>query len=468
MRELAISPWPGIWAVGLWILKLFLKLNIGSTLVLALWFGLMAGFHRKRLDLQNVQKKRFEDASIYMDTLLYSFVREGKVIRAFEDVKETLPEGQLKEEVSHALDHMELAFEEDEVLSYGMRCIEAAYPCRRIQNIHNFLLHVEYYGGSLEKPVELLLTDKSRWEARIRAHRKEREAMFGQIIGSAAASILVCGVILYMPVMNMDISQKLVTQVLAVVVLVLDDLIIYAGQKYLTEDWLMVDAMEEDAYYEKKMQEYQTFDLAKEKKLSRILMLLPLMGAAVFLFQGMQVAAAGCMCLALFCGNQHHIGAGLMRRRLLANIQSAFPNWLLDLVLLLQSENVQVAIAKSLEHAPGVLAEELRLLTARLELSPEDAGPYHAFLKEFDLPQVHSAMSMLYSLSIGNSSNGERQIAELIARNMELLDLSDTKRLQDKSSGMYLLFLAPVLTASLKLLVDMAVFLFAFLAQTGV
>ena len=100
-------------------------------------------------------------------------------------------------------------------------------------------------------------------------------------------------------------------------------------------------------------------------------------------------------------------------------------------------------------------------------MEPESVLPYHRFLKSFQIPEVHSAMSMLFSVSMGNSGRADRQIGELIDRNLEMLDVAEKGRLKNLSSGMYLLFLAPVLTASLKLLVDMAVFMMTFLSGAG-
>jgi hypothetical protein len=89
-------------------------------------------------------------------------------------------------------------------------------------------------------------------------------------------------------------------------------------------------------------------------------------------------------------------------------------------------------------------------------------------MQEFQIPEVHAAMSMLFSLSIGNSGGADRQLGELITQNLEMLDVAERERLQDKSSGMYLLFLAPVLTASMKLVVDMALFMLSFLSGSGI
>jgi hypothetical protein len=165
--------------------------------------------------------------------------------------------------------------------------------------------------------------------------------------------------------------------------------------------------------------------------------------------------------------NQHQVGRQLAKKNIIKSVKCAFPVWLMDMILLLQSENVQVALQKSLAHAPGVLARDLQRIVDRLALEPESAEPYHAFMQEFQIPEVHAAMSMLFSLSIGSSGQADRQIGELIERNLEMLDVVEKDRLHDRSSGMYLLFLAPILTASLKLLVDMALFMVSFLAGAG-
>ena len=58
-----------------------------------------------------------------------------------------------------------------------------------------------------------------------------------------------------------------------------------------------------------------------------------------------------------------------MKKNLIADVKSAFPKWLMDLALLIQSENVQVAIQKSREHIPVILKEEVNTLVERLTWS---------------------------------------------------------------------------------------------------
>ena len=71
-------------------------------------------------------------------------------------------------------------------------------------------------------------------------------------------------------------------------------------------------------------------------------------------------------------------------------------------------------------------------------------------------------MGILYSISIGNSGNADKQIGELVDKNLELLDASERDALKRQASGMQVLFLLPVLTASFKLVVDMVVLMMHF------
>ena len=77
-------------------------------------------------------------------------------------------------------------------------------------------------------------------------------------------------------------------------------------------------------------------------------------------------------------------------------------------------------------------------------------------------------MSMLYALSMGNSDRADQQVGKLITRNFSMQDAVETERLHNRNSGLYLLFLAPVVTASFKLLVDMALFMLTFLQSSGI
>lgn len=444
-------------------LHLLLKMNWVTTIIL-LSLGFVAlSRHRKAWILQKNSEKRFFEASLYMDTVLYAFLKEEKIESAVRDTSLTLPEGTMKEAVKRCHERLLMMSDDMCILEESLAGIEQQFPCKRMRDIHEFMIHVEYYGGEIEKPVKLLLEDKSRWGNRIQRAMAERKKKLTDILLSVITSLFICGVILYLPVLDVDISSNWVVQIFTLVVIFVDDLVVLKAQKYLSVDWLNLGLVEDEDYYVKKMQEFKSFDEKKERCLSWILGFIGVtISLALFAFQKQWPACIG-LFLSIFLFQQHRVGHALLRKNISKEIKYAFPNWLLDLVLLLQSENVHVALQKSRMHVPGVLREELEHLLERLEIEPESSKPYHMFLQEFAIPEVHSAMSGLHGLSIGNSSNGDRQISELVARNQTLLDVTESKRLSDAGSGMHLLFLAPVLTASFKLVIDMALLMIYFI-----
>jgi len=445
------------------LLRLILKLNWILTIILLGLAFLLWPVHNKMRKKQKENEKRFLEAALYLDILLYAFLKEEKVEGALKDAVMTLPEGRMKSVAKESLYLLQMDYEDTNLMEESLERIEKEFPCKRIHDAHKFMVHVEYYGGEIERPVKLLLEDKRRWEERIKHMIAERKKKMTEILLSVVVSIIICGVILYLPVLNVDISNNWVIQIFSLVVLLVDDLVILRGQKFLTVDWLNLQLIEDEAYYCKKMNAYKNFDEEKEKRLSLVLGSVVLTGSiGCFVFGREWYCAIGLL-LSVFFFLQHKVGKGLLRRRIIKEVKYAFPNWLLDLVLLLQSENVHMALQKSREHAPGILKEELLLLVERLEMEPESSEPYHLFLKDFSLPEVHSAMSGLYGISIGNAHHGDRQMSELIEKNMELLDREERQRMSDAGSGMYLLFIAPVMTASFKLVVDMALLMITFI-----
>lgn len=419
-------------------------------------------FRRKR-KAAHLQEERFEEAYSYMETAVYNFVRERKIEKTTENLVSILAPGPMRTTVSKALEYMKLTFDETEVYREALSGIEREYTCSKMKTIHDFFYHVETYGGDVKVASAILLEDLNHWQKRIRAAIADRKRMYHQTILSVAASLLICGIVLHMPIRNMDITGNILVQVVGLLTVVADECILLRAQKFLNEDWLQMEApvMEEAAL--QKFRRYQNYSMGKAQKKSYFLAGIGsiLMGFLYFRF-GKWAGFCGLLLVVLFL-NQHKVDVYLLKKSVIKAVQLAFPRWLLDMNLFLQTENVQVSLQKSQMVAPAVLVDELAKLNARLELEAESSGPYHDFLKDFEIPEVHSSMCMLYSISMGNSSYAEEQMKELTRQNMLMMDEAELRRAKDRASGLYLLFLAPVLTASVKLLVDMFVMMFAFL-----
>lgn len=75
---------------------------------------------------------------------------------------------------------MHMTFDETDVMRDSLQMIEREYACSRIKNVHDFIVHVEIYGGAIERPVELLLADKKEvGAADTGVHERARENVCG-------------------------------------------------------------------------------------------------------------------------------------------------------------------------------------------------------------------------------------------------------------------------------------------------
>ena len=125
---------------------------------------------------------------------------------------------------------------------------------------------------------------------------------------------------------------------------------------------------------------------------------------------GRNIPAAGFLAFAAFLFNQHRIGYRIAYDKVVEEINAAFPQWLMQMALLLQSNNVRRSIESSISGAPKILKPELETLVNDLKGMPNSERPYLAFLKRFHLSPVQSAMKMLYSISSLGSGEVATQV----------------------------------------------------------
>ena len=97
--------------VGMYTLHLMLKMHWITTGIVTVYMLLRVREHRRLYRQSNEQKLRFGEVTDYLDTVLYAFLKEGKVETAFEDTQASLVDGPMREAVADALDHMHMTFD---------------------------------------------------------------------------------------------------------------------------------------------------------------------------------------------------------------------------------------------------------------------------------------------------------------------------------------------------------------------
>lgn len=417
---------------------------------------------RKKRELE---QERFSDANIYMEQVLYSFRKTPKILSALTDVEKLFPGGNMETCIQKAVEYIRDTYEEEQIMEKSLGIIEAEYPAQRITYIHRLMLKAERLGGDCESSIRILLKDRDIWEKETISYQKCCQTQKRNITAAVLLSVLLC---LMTPVLcqgslkNVSITDSMVYQLSTLILLLVSMGIYLYTEKYFTRDWLQEKAYKSSESSLQKYTKVTQYDFSKARKKS-LLWSAPagiLMG--ILAWSGHWFLTAMTCPIFIFLLFQHRVDYALAKKSVIHEIRKAFPDWLMEVSLLLQTENVANSIQKSMESAPDILKPELQILIEKLEVTPESNLPYSEFLKDFAIPEVASAMGMLYSISDGGGSDAGIQMEEILERNAEWMGQSEALSNQDKIAKMYLLFLLPALLGALKMAVDMTLILLSF------
>jgi len=305
--------------VGVFALYLTLKLHwITALLVLAVMMVAHPLIRRAKRK-QSQMYAHFTETCLYLETMLHAFSKEGKIQSALEDAEQAVGPGHLQETLQEAKAHLMMTFDESEVTEDSLAIIEGEYPCKRVKNLHSFMMHVEYYGGDITEAVRLMDEERRRWELRILDTIEDRKKGFREVVLSVLASLIICGCVLHMPVIQMDISGHVVIQILAFVMLLLDGLILFRAYRYLQVDWSNLDIFEDGEKTVERLARYRNYNPKKEQRVSIILGgIVALISIPAFVFGKFWMALV-ILTLSIIFLNQHKIGHRLQSRALLGN-----------------------------------------------------------------------------------------------------------------------------------------------------
>lgn len=424
------------------------------------------------------EQKRFADVTTYMEQMLYAYPKSGKVISALRETREIFEEGQMRDKIDEALAYLEAGWAHTEkgVLREALERIEEPYRCVKLASVHELLVNGEEYGGGMENSILLLLNDIEGFKRggyRLQAEKKKSHT--DNIISILTATALCAAALYVLEAMGgmfpgdagVDIFKVTVIQASSVLFLLFMLYVLVKSTRNLTDNWLQKQSLQNEEILLKSYDIVKNYDGLREIKKGLIL-------AAPFLAAG---AAAVClghriigMCGILAAALMllgHRIGYNVARREIHNEMYIALPQWLMQIALLLQSNNVQVSIAKSAESAPPVLKDELESLMERLKRNPGSLKSYTDFCKDFDIPEAGSCMKMLHAISEYGTGDAGAQINSLIRRVNEMQEMADQLRDKELAFRMKMFFSYPVLGATVKLLIDLTVGMLFMLQMLG-
>ena len=404
----------------------FFRLDHMYLFLLCLWCACLFPFFLRNLYRNRYGQRQFVEINSYMEQFLYSFQKSGKILVTLKDVEKLFANGVMHTRIQEAIAYIEDTYDEDYVEKRALAMIEREYPIHHVAMIHRFALQVEEKGGEYGEAIRLMLDARRMWADRSYELLKEKKRKRTQILISVLVSLLLCSVFVYVAErVSLSITGFAVVKVVTLLTLLLDLWILYVADRKLS-----MESMDETYDEKELLRQYEKVKRSEEKK-------------------------------------HAELGTRIAKKNVSRALQKMFPQWLLEVSLLLQSENVQVAIMESYDEAPVLMKPALRELIQKLQLRPTDMEPYLEFLQEYALPEVQSSMKMLYALSEGTGGNANNQISDIIRRNQLLLDQAQKMKNEDALGGLYALFLAPQLTGGAKMLVDMGMLFYAMKATSA-
>lgn len=416
------------------------------------------------------EEKKFEDITAYMEQLLYSFKRQPKILDALQDTLILFREGEAEEQnqlyvaINKAIEHIQNGYTEGNIYHEAFAFIEEEYGCKRLYKIHDFLIKVEGAGGDSSDSLDILLDDRKLWIDRIYELLRDKKNIKVKVTICIGLSFLICGLAIYMLPEEFAISKIAVSQIATTVVIIANMLIWYFVQRKLSGSLTNTD---EDSGFEEIRRRYDFVmhgDLKKAKKKALIASIVLIPAVPIMYFKISALAAVLCVGLIYIVGTQPTRRYRASMRKVKKEVEKVFPEWLMVVSLQLQTDNVYVSISKTIETAPIILREELGVMQKRIEEQTDSLQPYILFFQKLNIPDITSAMKMLYSMAQFGAADIQKQIRGLVQRNAILMDKSERIRMEDHLAGIGFMALLPMLTGVVKMMADLMLVIFSILS----
>lgn len=420
-------------------------------------FVMMNG--RKRI----YEQKRFHNINSYMSQMAQSFSKSENILACLQESIKTFPNGEINQVLREAVKHIENSSDMKEGEKEALLIIEEKYPCERLRVLHEFLLKSER-GGEFKFGLSLLEKIRIQWAKVVLKCQEDLKGACVVTIVEYLILALVCAYVVNRIPGDIAIVNSEPVQVINCF-LVLGFLLIVKKMDKRRSGSLL-QATEELSKEEcDKMFDYvRNFDKKKSMlKMAPIaaiieilFIILTCLKPSVWLISIGTIFVLGIL-------NFHSLAFQITYKQLREEIEKAYPKWLFDVFLLMQDNNVQVSIFKSIEKAPPVLQSELETFKSRLMQNPNSAEIFLSFLAEFNVNGLDDSMRILYSISEDTGLNKEN-IEMAIENNMELLGESECKKIQSKqnlNAAFYFVPMIPCIIAMIGYGIALVVTIFA-------
>lgn len=431
------------------------KLNIAFSLIVVLLFILTTPMMLTYKFKFTYEKNRFSDIVDYMQRLIYSYQKSGKLYTALLDVRKTVSPA-MKKEIDLMINFIDEGVAKENLYKEALGIIESHYKCSRLNTLHAYIIDAEMHGGEGDETLAILLNDIRDWSIRTLDYKSERRGIKSRVIMSILLGLVTVTASLYMvpAEYTSQMMDTMLYQIGTTVVLMLYILLYTYVTKSLSISYLDAEVDDFDLYNRamNRVGKYNKKSIIKRGIICIVLACCFSAITYVLHVPAVAIAIFGLFGLIIYQPIMRHKSD---KKIIIREINKAFPVWIRNLVLLLQTNNVGMSIQKSLITCPPVMKPHVEKLLSEIDKNPTSSEPFENFCSEYDLPDIKTTTSFLYYLSNFGSDEMLGQLDYIIKQNTYLTISEEKIRNSDSLSMMSVLILAPMIISMLKLMLDM-------------
>lgn len=460
----------------------FYSLKIVPIIILAIIFTILTPTMVKAQYRYKYEYNKFDDVSNYLPQLATSFMKTKKIRESLEEVATILNGKRIYNNIMDAIDYIDNAHS-DTLFEDAFALIESEYGCEKMTALHNYLIKVEKEGGEFESTLSLMMSDNQEWIQRTSIYQGRRKSTHMAILIALVMSIVMCGVLnMFIPkniefinnnnetgYISLAISGNIIYQIVSTIFLSLMIGVYTLTQTVMQGSWLKDKGVRKDKEIIKDYQYYKYFDLKTETiKYSIWFVVFAGVAAVTYFILHQTIFAIIFAVTAIYYLTMPKRKLRHTKKRLERDLEKAFPDWVRDVSISLNTQTVQNAVILSEEKVPLVLKPAVIQLIEEFTEDPVSFEPWNHFLEDFDLPEAKAAARTFYSINELSGDTAKMQINALIKRNARLVQEADEKKADDEISTLGYMVMVPMVISIGKLVVDFFLLILSFMGATNV
>ena len=407
---------------------------------------------------QTYNIEKFTILTDYLGNIIPIFTQKAKIRYTLGELYE-ITNGLMKETIGKAIKYMDNTVDDPDLNKNALKIIEEEFPNSRVKSTHKLLLSIETSNSVMYEGVcQNMYEDIEKWIKRVYTFEKDLKNRRNKLLILCVATLLMNSLFVYLYVSNdyfVGFTDMPIYQISTFIFIATILITITIILTKLHGEWLVNDTdFRKDEYIKKQYILYKN-GIPKIKIINLLSFLICTAGGVFVYIKGSVLSFVLCM----MCGGILLLNPLIRHRVAYRDVNKAltieFPVWLREISLTLNNLTVLNAIERSLSVVSYPMKKEIKKFLDEAKQDPTSIKAYNDFLSDFDLEDAKSSMKVLYAIQNIGKDDVKARVSNLISRNQEMLDRSETLRNNDSISGIEAIGFIPTAVFSIQMMVSM-------------